>query len=114
MTVKERTPADAHVRELPDKRRELIVRVYVYPREGRWFAETTDLSLLAEGASQGEALKCLLEQIAVYIRANLRHGWEDAIWRPAPLRHRIGVQLRVAWAKLQKKPAFIRTKPVLI
>jgi hypothetical protein len=96
------------------QRRELLIRVYVYPHDGRWFAETTDLSLMTEGADEHEALQCLFEQIAAYIKTSVSLGLGDDVLRPAPLRHRIALQLRVAWAKLRRQPAFVRIRPVHI
>jgi hypothetical protein len=102
------TPPPAPVRY------ELTIRIDSYPRDGRWYAEATDLTLMAEGASETEAVQCLIEQVAAYVRTALSHGWIDQLRRRASFRHRLTVQARVAFARLRRQPAVTQTQLVRI
>jgi hypothetical protein len=96
------------------ERRTLNIRVYLYPREGRWVAEATGLALMAEGASREEAFQCVLEQVAAYVRTAVARGWEDRLSRSVSLRHRLYLQFRVALSRLTSRPGLIRNKLVSI
>lgn len=99
---------------VPVRKGELTVRVYTYRRDGRWYAEAPRLSLMTEGASEDEAVKCLIEQIVAYVRTVLTRGWFDRLDRPASLRHRAGLWVRVALGKLRLQPAHRRSRLVHI
>lgn len=89
---------------------EVKLKIYIFPQDGRWRAEATDLALMTEGADPSEAFRCLLEQIVAYVRTVGSRGWLDQLHRPVTLRHRLELQARVALAKLRRKPAQVRTK----
>jgi hypothetical protein len=112
------TPVVSHDHEtpprLPRKHFELTIRIDSYPRHGRWYAEATDLALMAEGASEAEAIHCLIEQVIAYVRTALSRGWIDQLRRRASLRHRLAVRVRVAFAQLLRQPAITQNKLVRI
>jgi hypothetical protein len=92
----------------------LTIRIDSYPRHGRWYAEAVDLALLAEGTSEREAIRCLIEQVIAYVRTALMHGWIDQLRRRASLRHRLTVRARVWFAQLRRQPALTQSKLVRI
>jgi len=91
---------------------ELTVHIYSYARDGRWYAEATDPALMAEGTSEDEAIRCLIEQVVAYVRTALRHGWIDQLRHQASLRRRLGLRTRVALARLRRQPVLARTELV--
>lgn len=117
MTVKERAPADvqSHPSDAnPNGSITLELRVYLYVRDGRWYADAPKLALMTEGASEDEALQCLLEQVAAYVRTASRHGWMDRLHRPATLRHRLWLQAQLLLAKVRHRPASVTNRPITI
>lgn len=114
MTVKERAPAESEAPERREHEINLRLRVYLYMRDGRWYADTPDLTLMTEGASEEEALRCLLEQVQAYLRTAVDRGWMDRLHRPASLRHRLWLTFQFLLAKLRHRPASVRIKPIAI
>jgi hypothetical protein len=90
------------------------VRVYTYPADGKWYADVPELSLIAVGDDPRAAKDALLPLVMAYLQTVLSRGWTDQIRRPASLRHRVEVKLRVALARLQRRPAFVRLQLVHI
>ena len=90
------------------------VRLYSYPRDGIWYAEAPEMSLIAIGDSESEAIDALKHQIIAYLQTVISRGWMEQIHRPASLRHRLEVKLRVALAKLRRQPAFVRVQLVSV
>ncbi len=102
-------PVEGSARELT-----FTVRVFTYPRNGRWYAEATELSLMAEGVDEHEAVRSLIEQAVAYVRTAVERGWLDQLHRPASLRHRLDVAFRVKVAILRRQHAFVRNELVRI
>jgi hypothetical protein len=99
---------------VPPRKGELTVRMYTYLRDGRWYAEAPKLSLMTEGASEDEAVQCLMEQTVAYVRTVLTHGWFDRLYRPVSFPHRVELWARVALGKVRLQSAHRRSRLVQI
>jgi hypothetical protein len=99
---------------VPIRQGELTLRLYTYLRDGRWYAEAPRLSLMAEGASEDEAVRCLMEQTVAYVRTVLTRGWFDRLDRPVTFRHRASLWLRVALGKMRLQSAHRRNRLIHI
>lgn len=92
--------------------REIKLHIYIYPRDGRWYAECAELTLMGEGTSSQEAVSCLLEQARLYVKTIVEHGWLDRLVRPISLRRRAEIYARMAIAGLRRRRPTISTRPL--
>jgi hypothetical protein len=81
----------------------LNIQVHVYPQHGRWYAATTQMPLMAEGADPQEAEERLLAQAVAYVRTALDHGWIDPLMRRPSLLRRVEIRRRVFISKLLRR-----------
>jgi hypothetical protein len=78
----------------------IMVRIYVYPQGGRWYAATTELPLMGDGASEEEAVMSLLDSARAYLGTALANGWLDALTRRPALTRRLEIRARWRIASL--------------
>lgn len=79
------------------------LRVHVYPQGGRWYAASTDLPLMAEGADEQEAEQRFYDMAIAYLGSALEHGWIEAINRRPSFLRRVEIRRRVAIARLRRR-----------
>jgi hypothetical protein len=103
--------AETPIRKLPG---EITVRIYTYLNGGRWYAEAPKMSLMTEGASEDEAVRCLVEQIVAYVRTVVSHGWFDRLYRPVSPIHRARLWVKVGLAMLRLRTAHRRSRLVRV
>lgn len=96
----------------PGREREIKLHIYIYPRDGRWYAECRELTLMGEGTSGQEAMSCLLQQAQLYVTTIVEHGWLDRLIRPISMRRRAEIYARMAMARLRRRRPTSRTKPL--
>ena len=103
-------------RETPIRKRsgEITVRIYTYLDGGRWYAEAPKMSLMTEGASEDEAVRCLVEQVVAYVGTVVSHGWFDRLYRPVSRIHSARLWVKVALAKLRLQSAHRRSRLVRV
>jgi hypothetical protein len=89
----------------------ITIRIYVYPQGGRWYAASTDYVLMAEGATEAEAVQQFVGSAQAYVASALAHGWIDALNSRPPFLRRFEIRRRVMVARLLRRhPLSVRRR----
>lgn len=89
--------------------RNIRIRIWVYPEDGRWIAQSGRLTLIGEGETPAEAVDSLIRAIHLFAETALSRGWLTQFERQLPLRQRVALYLKVFASRLHVMPAGART-----
>lgn len=102
-------PSTTPTAQEADRTFTINIRIHVYPQGGRWYAASTEYVLMAEGATEDEAIGRFVESAMAYLATALSHGWIDAINRRPSFMRRFEIRRRVFVARLRRKhPMLVR------